>query len=173
MFNETSNSFCLAVSCLALLLPLLSGSYRVHSLRVSSLCLVARRQFLPLPSFREVVCFCLLSSSLPSCVFSLSFSSSIFDLLALSYPLVSLPDLGCHFAFLFSSAFVYIPMLCHRSSEQRFALSSRLPCGHPYNIYIQTTTREQVKRESERARERERGGTKEDVIILSFPMSEA
>ena len=27
---------------------------------------------------------------------------------------VSLPDQGSHFEFLFSSAFVYIPMLCHR-----------------------------------------------------------
>ena len=39
-----------------------------------------------------------------------------FGLLSLLYPLVSLPDLGSHFAFLFSSAFVYIPMLCHWSS---------------------------------------------------------
>jgi len=32
-----------------------------------------------------------------------------FDLLAISYPLISLPD----FVFLLSSAFVYIQMLCH------------------------------------------------------------
>jgi len=38
----------------------------------------------------------------------------IFGLLAISYPLVSLPDLGSHFVFLLLSTFVYIPMLCHR-----------------------------------------------------------
>ena len=37
-----------------------------------------------------------------------------FGLLTISYPLVSLPDWGSHFALLLSSAFVYIPMLCHR-----------------------------------------------------------
>ena len=39
----------------------------------------------------------------------------IFGLLAISYPLVSLPDWGSHFVFLLSSAFVDIPMLCQSS----------------------------------------------------------
>ena len=101
------SSFFESVSCLALLLSLLSGLYRVHRLRVSSLCPVARTQFLPLPSSF----FPLFSSTM-----RFFFFCFFFGLLALSYPLVSLPDLGSHFAFLFSSAFGYIPMLCHRSS---------------------------------------------------------
>ena len=40
----------------------------------------------------------------------------ISGLLAILYPLVSLNDQGSPFAFLFSSAFVYILMLCHRQS---------------------------------------------------------
>ena len=107
--ERDSSSFFESVSCLALLLSLLSGLYRVHRLRVSSLCPVARTQFLPLPSSPPPPPP---PSSLPPCVFSFSF---FLGLLALSYPLVSLPDLGSHFAFLFSSAFVYILMLCHRS----------------------------------------------------------
>ena len=91
IFNETTHSFFVSIRCLALLLSLLSGLYHVHELRVSSLCPIAHRQFLPL--------LCI------SCVSSL----------ALSCPFVSSPDLGSHFAFLSSSAFVYIPMLCHRS----------------------------------------------------------
>ena len=35
MFNETARSFFVSVSCLALLLSLLSGLCRVHGLRVS------------------------------------------------------------------------------------------------------------------------------------------
>ena len=56
-----------------------------------------------------VVVFSLFSPSFSQCVLS----SFIFGLLAISYSLVSLPDLGSHFAFLLSSALVYIPMLCH------------------------------------------------------------
>ena len=47
MFNETAQSFfvwgsLVSVCCPAVLLSLLSGLYRVHGLRVSSLCDVAR-----------------------------------------------------------------------------------------------------------------------------------
>ena len=44
--------------------------------------------------------------SFPPCVLSF--------LLAISYPLDSLPDLGSPFAFVFLSAFVHIPILCDR-----------------------------------------------------------
>ena len=44
--------------------------------------------------------------SFPPCVLSF--------LLAISYPHDSLPDWGSHFAFVFLSAFVHIPMLCDR-----------------------------------------------------------
>ena len=42
MFTETAQSFFVLGSCPAVLLSLLSGLYRVHGLRVSSLCHVAR-----------------------------------------------------------------------------------------------------------------------------------
>ena len=42
MFNETAHSFFVWGSCPAVLLSLLSGLYRVHGLRVSSLCPIAR-----------------------------------------------------------------------------------------------------------------------------------
>ena len=113
---------------------------------------VPRRQFLPLPSFRKVFFF--FPTSLPPCV---SFSFFIFGLLVLSYPPVSLPDLGSHFAFLFSSVFVYIPMLCHWSSWLAVCFIKSVTCGQPYK---------KIMRESERTK-------KEDVKILSFPMSEA
>ena len=122
MFNETAHSFFMSVSCLALLLSLLSGLYRVHRLHVSSLCPIACRHFLPLPSFQKVVCFCL---------FPLFFF--MFGLLALSYPL----DLGSHFAFLFSSAFVYIPMLCHWSCWTVICFIKLVTLWTPLNfIYI-------------------------------------
>ena len=48
-----------SVCCPAMLLSLLSGLYRVHGLRVSSLCHVARWHFLPPLSFQKVfVCCC-------------------------------------------------------------------------------------------------------------------
>ena len=67
MFNETSHSFFvwdsfLSVCCPAVL-SLLSGLYRVHGLRVSSLCPVARWQYLPPLSFQKMFFFSLFSFS--------------------------------------------------------------------------------------------------------------
>ena len=102
-----------SVCCPAVLLSLLSGLYRVHGLRVSSLCHAARWHFLPPLSFQKVfvvvvvVLFSL--SSLPPYVFRFCLW-----LIGQFVTAVSLPDQGSHFEFLFSSAFVYIPILCHR-----------------------------------------------------------
>ena len=75
-----------SVCCPAVLLSLLSGLYRVHGLRVSSLCQVARWHFLPPLSFQKVfVCCC--------CFISLLFHHTsfvfIFGLLVNSYPLLA------------------------------------------------------------------------------------
>ena len=109
MFNETARSFFVSVSCHALLLVLLSGLYRVHGLRVSSLCTVVRRPFLPILCFRKVVCFLCLSlfSSTMRSFFSFSF-------LSLAYWPFRARLLACLIwaALWHLSAFVYIPMLC-------------------------------------------------------------
>ena len=77
MFNGTAHSFFVSVSCLALLLSMLSGLYRVHRLRVSSLCPVVRRHFLPFFFlFGKWFVLCVFSSSLPPSV--LSFLSSAY-----------------------------------------------------------------------------------------------
>ena len=103
----------MSICCPAVLLSLRSGLYRVHGLRVSSLRHVAHWQFLPPLSFQKVfvVVFIVLFSlsSLPPYVFHF-----YLWLIGQFVPAVSLPDLGSHFEFLFLSAFVYIPMLCHR-----------------------------------------------------------
>ena len=64
-FNETAQSFFVCGSSRASAAPqllLLSGLYRVHGLRVSSHCDVARCHFLLLFSFEKV---CFFVSSLP------------------------------------------------------------------------------------------------------------
>ena len=61
-----------------MLLSLLSGLYRVHRLRVSSLCHVARWHFLPPLSFQKVFvccCYCFTVFSLFSSTIRLSFLS--------------------------------------------------------------------------------------------------
>ena len=96
--------------CCPAVLSLLNGLYRVHGLRVSSCVLL----------LADITCLLFLFKNLSIVVFSFfpffftmrSFFF-IFGLLAISYPLVSLPDYGSHFVFLLSSAFVYILMLCH------------------------------------------------------------
>ena len=84
-----------------------------------------------------------------------------FGLLALSYLLVRLPDLSSHFAFLFSSAFVYIPMLCHWLSWIAICFIK--------SVTLWTHLQKKKKKKKKKGG----GGTKEDVKILSYPMSEA
>ena len=61
----------------AVLLSLLSGLYRVHGLRVSSCCPVARWYYLPPLSFQKVLLFCL--------SFSPSFSPYVLSFLSMAY----------------------------------------------------------------------------------------
>ena len=72
-----------SVCCPAVLLSLLSGLYRVHGLRVSSLCHVARWHFLPPFFFSESVCL-LLSFCFPSLLFHRTSFVFISGLLAIS-----------------------------------------------------------------------------------------
>ena len=78
-----------SVCCPAVLLSLLSGLYRVHGLRVSSLCHVARWHFLPPFSFHKVFVIVVLFSlsSLPAYVFRF-----YLWLIGQFVPAVSLPD---------------------------------------------------------------------------------
>ena len=150
MFNETTHSFFVSINWLTLLLTLLNGLYRVHRWHVSILCPIARRQFLSLPSFWKGFLFVCFSSSLSPCV------SSFLSLAYWSFH-THLPDLGSHFAFVFLSAFVYIPMLCRRSSWLAICFIKSVTLWTPL----------------QKNKERERERTKKDVKILSFPMSEA
>ena len=149
MLNETAHSFFVSVSYLTLLLSPLSGLYCVHGLHVSILSPVACRQFLPLPSFQSVFFFSFFSSTM-------FFYYFIFGLLALSYLLVSLPDLGSHFAFLFLSAFVYIPMLCD--------LLSCLAICFIKSVTMWSPLQKNKGGGGERGGERERERTKKDKI---------
>ena len=120
MFNETSHSFFVwgssraSLRCRIVVTAVLNGLYRVHGLRVSSLCPVAHWHYLPPLSFEKVLLFSLFPPSFSPCVLPLCVCVCVCGLLAISYPLVSLPDWGSHFVFLLSSAFVYIPMIFHR-----------------------------------------------------------
>ena len=107
-----------SVCCPAVLLSLLSGLYRVHGLRIYiqplSRCSLT---FPASPFFSESVCRCC------RCFVSSLFYSTIrFSFLSLAYKLAnSYPLLVCliraailNLSFPFSSAFVYILILCHR-----------------------------------------------------------
>ena len=107
----TSEGGSLVSVCCPAVLSLLSGLYRVRGLHVSGHCHVARWHFLPPLSFQKVFVVVVLFSlsSLPPYVFRFCLW-----LIGQFVTAVSLSDQGSHFEFLFSSAIVYIPILCHR-----------------------------------------------------------
>ena len=106
MFNGASHSFFVCGSSRAsVALPSCTRITCIQPLSRCSLTLLAFTLF-----SESVVVF----SLFPLLLHHAFFYFFIFGLLAISYPLVSLPDLGSYFQFLLLSAFVYIPMLCHR-----------------------------------------------------------
>ena len=116
MFNETSHSlFVWGSSCLLPCRVVVTAKWVVSCTRITYIQPLS-------PLLADITCLLFLFRKCCCCFLSLfpffftmrSFFFLIFGLLAISYPLVSLPDYGSNFVFLLASAFVYIPMLCHR-----------------------------------------------------------
>ena len=118
----TNEGVSLVSVCCPAVLSLLSGLYRVHGLRVSSRCHVARWHFLPPLSFQKVfVCCCC------RCFLSLLFHHTsfvfIFGLLAISYPLLACLIRAAILNFSFRLHLFTSRCYVIGSPDQRFALS--------------------------------------------------
>ena len=114
MFNETAHSFLCEVVH-EHLLPcrvVVTAKWVVSCTRITCIQPLSRCSLTLLASsfFSESVVVVL---SVSPFFFTMRSFFFIFGLLAISNPLVSLPDYGSHFVVLLSSAFVYIPILSH------------------------------------------------------------
>ena len=102
----------MSVCCLAMLLSLLSGLYRVHRLRVSSLSPVAHRHYLPPLSFQKVLLF--------SLSFPLLFHHASFLFLSLAYWSFRTRLLAC----LIRAAILYFSCPLHLFTSWCFVIGS-------------------------------------------------